>query len=385
MSDVGMPCRAPVPRESRALPDSHHGEAQRYAGVNAARVRINVVEAPPLRAKAVGGYGSLILARPGTTQVVFTRHIGAPRVRWMTFDVVAGTFHEATGFPGDLRDGVFDGDEAWLLGTHGLCRVSFDPPRVIEIVRSGLGSHQHWLHRLTPTLLAAAVSDGKSAALVDTERRAVVKRVRMPAPDFAIAGDRPRLCAFRAGEARELDVEQLRLGEPIPLPTATSAMNVGRTVVAFVGPLAPWGSLISTDHAVADAILLLLGPAGRLIRRITRTPAAEKPMGHAIRPERFVVVSDDDLSVLYEGGDARGLIKLIGTEPNGRLVATADWGVALVDPESFAVAERIDVPDRGVACWVPEASTAVFLLDYLAEPPPGGFDPVPEKLVLVRW
>jgi hypothetical protein len=354
--------------------------------VNAPRVEIDVVEAPPLRAKAAGGYGSVVLARPGTTQVVFTRHIGAARVRWVTFDVVAGTFQEASGFPGDLRDGVFDGEGAWLLGTHGVCRVSFDPPRVIEIVRSGLGSYQHWLHRLTPRLLAAAVTEGKTAALIDTERRAFVKRVRMPAPDFAVAGERLRLCAFYAGEARELDVASLRLGKPISLPTATSPMIVDRTIVGFVGALAPYGSVISTDHVVADAILLLLGPAGRLIRRVTRTPSAEEPWGYAIKPERFIVVSEDDFSVVATGGDARGLIELIGTEPDGLLVATAESGLAVVDPEGFAVVQRIEVPHRTrIACWVPEARTAVFLLHYLVAPPPQGFDPAPEKLVLVRW
>jgi hypothetical protein len=354
--------------------------------MNTARVEIDVVEAPPLRAKAAGGYGSVLLARPGTTQVVFTRHIGAARVRWLTFDVVTGTFQEASGFPGDLRDGVFDEDEAWLLGTHGLCRVSFDPPRVIEIVRSGLGSYQRWLHELAPTLLVTAASEGKTAALVDTEQKAIVKRVRMSAPDFAVAGERPRLCAFHAGEAREIDVANLRLGKSISIPTATSPMSVGQAIVGFVGPLAPYGRVISTEHVVADSVLGLLGPAGRLIRRVTRTPSAEHPLGYAIGPERFIVLSGDDLSVVYTGGDARGLAELIGTESDGLLVATADSGLALVDPDGFGIAERIELPYRThVACWVPEARTTVLLLHYLLAPPPHGFDPVPEKLVLVRW
>jgi hypothetical protein len=354
--------------------------------MDTARIEIEVIEAPPLRAKATGGYGSALLARPATTEVVFSRHIGAPRVRWMTFDVLTGTFQEGTGFPGDLRDGVFDRGGAWLLGTHGLCRVAFDPPRVIEVIRSGLGSYQIWLHRVTPTLVAAAASGGKTAALFDLGQKAIVKRVRMPAPDLSLPGERPRLCAFHAGEARELDLETLRLGRPISLPNATSPMQIDGTIVAFVGPFAPFGSVISTDHVVGDATLLLLGPLGRLIRRVTRTPSAEAPLGYAIRPEQFVVVSKSDLSVLYKGGDARGLTKLIGTEPGGLLVATAEDGVALVDPQRFDVVERIEVPHvHGAACWVSEARTAVFLLDYLVAPPPRGFDSVPEKLVLVRW
>jgi hypothetical protein len=348
------------------------------------RAAIEVVEAPPLRASSVGGYGSGILARPGTAQVVFSRQIGSPRTRWLTFDVAAGTFQEGTGFPGDLRAGVFDDDGAWLLGTHGVCRVSFDPPRVIEILRRGLGSYQQWLHRLTPTRLVVAASQGKTAAVVDTERKAVAKRLRMPAPDLALTGERPRLCAFHAGEARELDLTTLRLGEPIPIPEATSPFAFEAAVFAMVGPRAPYGRVLVTEHIVGDSLLRALGPAGRLIRRITHTPSAEAPLGYAIQPERFVSVPTQDMSVQRTGGDARGLTELIGATPNGFLVATGDSRLALIDPASLEVADQIDVPyPTHVACWVPEVRTAVLLLHYLVAPPPAGFDPLPEKLVLV--
>jgi hypothetical protein len=321
---------------------------------------VRVVEAPPLRAKAAGGYGSAVLARPRTRQVVFTRHLGAPRIRWLTFDLETAEFQEGTGFPGDLRDGAFDDDGAWLLGTHGLARVAFDPPRVLEIVRERLGAYQHRLLRLTPTLLGVSAYDGKTLALVDTARREVVKRLRMPAPDLALEGQMPVLCAFGARVARTLNPVTLRLGEATALPQATSPLAVGERIVVLTGELAPFGRVVSAF--------------------------SEEPAGYRIAPERFVAVAREDLRPIAEGGDARGLIALIGVDAEGRLVATAEWGISVVDPQTFAELRRVEVRYPPVsACWVPEAGTAVFLLHYLVEPPPGGFDPVPEKLVLLRW
>lgn len=96
------------------------------------------------------------------------------------------------------------------------------------------------------------------------------------------------------------------------------------------------------------------------------------------------MVSTEDLSLKRTGGDARGLTELIGATPDGFLVATGDSRLALMDPASLEVADQIDVPHpTHVACWVPEVRTAVLLLHYLVATAPGGFDPVPEKLVLV--
>jgi hypothetical protein len=327
--------------------------------VEASRASVEVVEAPRLGARTAGGYGSAIVARPGTRQVVFTRQLASARVRWLTYDLGSGEFAEGRGFPGDLRDGLFDWDEAWLLGTYGLARVAFDPPRVIDIVREGLGSYQHRVLRLTRSLLGVTASEGKSVALIDTERAVFEKRLRMAAPDLCLEGERPVLCAFHAGEARELDVAALRLGKPVIIPEASSPLVAGDRIVAFRGSLAPYGRVISADRV--------------------------EPLGYAISPERFVVLARDGLRTLREGGDARGLQQLIGVDDAGNLIATASWGLALVDPESLEVSRRITVPHPNVAaCWVPEARTAVFLLSYLVDPPPGGFDPVPEKFVLVR-
>lgn len=322
--------------------------------------KIEVVEAPPLNAATAGGYGSTILARPGTRQVVFTRQLGTARVRWLIYDIGSGDFKEGKGFPGDLRDGMFDDDGAWLLGTYGLARVAFDPPRVLGIVRKGLGSYQHRLLRVTRTLLAVATWEGRSVALVDVERGEVKKRLRMAAPDLCLDGDRPVLCAFHAGEARELDVGSLWLGKPISVPKATSPFVADDRILALTGPLVPYGRVISAF--------------------------SEEPAGYAIKPERFVAIDRAGLNFLYEGGDADGLESLIGVEAAGTMVATASWGLALVDPQQCKVTRRILVPEPGgIPCWAPEARTAVFLRHYLVDPTTGGFDPVPEKLVLARW
>jgi len=280
--------------------------------------------------------------------------------RWLTYDLDSDKFAEGGGFPGDLRDGSFDDDGAWLLGTYGLARVAFDPPRVLHIVRKGLGSYQHRLLRLTPTLLAVAAWEGRSVAVVDAERREVRKRLRMAAPDLCVDGDRPVLCAFHAGEARELDVASLRLGKLITVPKAASPLVAGDRIVAFTGALVPYGRVVAAF--------------------------SEKPAGYAIKPERFVVLVRAGPRIVYEGGDADGLDELIGVVADGSLIATASWGLALIDPEQCEVTRRILVADPGgVPCWVPEARTAVFLRHYVVDPPAGGFDPSPEKLVLVRW
>jgi hypothetical protein len=323
------------------------------------KAEIEVVEAPPLPAKSAGGYGSAILARPGTSEVVFTRQMGTARPRWIVFDVEHCRFEEAKGFPGHLRDGVFDSDGAWLLGTYGLARVAFNPPALQEILTRNVGSYQHRLLDVSATLLGIVASEGKTVAILDTERRRLTKRLRMPAPDLVVPGERPVLCAFPAGEARELDLASLRLARPAELPKATSPLLARELVFALAGGLAPYGRVVSAFSV--------------------------KPAGYAIEPDEVVVLEANSRRTLRAGGDARGLVELLGTDADDRLVASATWGFALVDPDTFHI-DRIPVPHHPVtACWVSAARTGVILLGYLVDPPRAGFDPVPEKLVLVRW
>lgn len=125
---------------------------------------------------------------------------------------------------------------------------------------------------------------------------------------------------------------------------------------------------------------------GRLARRVLGVPPAESPLGLTIRPQQFLEIDGRDLSVRRAVDGAAGLRTLIGVDGKGRLIATADWGLALVDLDRLEVLQRLENEAvTGPACWVQAAQTVVVLRHYLVDPPPGGFDPVPEKLVLVRW
>ena len=106
------------------------------------------MSAPPLAASGVGGYGSAIVARPATDEVIFSRHLGTPRVRWLRYRIGSREFHEGKGLAGDLRGAVFRGDEAWLLCTYGLCRVSLEPPAVLDVVTARIGKYKSRLFEL---------------------------------------------------------------------------------------------------------------------------------------------------------------------------------------------------------------------------------------------
>ena len=352
-----------------------------------AHSEVETVSAPPLAAAGVGGYGSTIVARPGTDEVIFSRHLGTPRVRWLRYRLAPREFSEGKGLAGDLRDAVFGRDDAWLLGTYGLCRVSLEPLGVLDVVTERIGKYKDRLFELSSNYLGVAAAEGRTVTVVASDSGKVVKALRVAAPDLVLR-DRgvTRLCAFHARVARDLHVDELRLGAQAELPHATAPLVVGDVVVALAGPVAPYGRVIDTERVVADAIMDVFGPVGRLARRVLRVPSSESPLGFAIRPERFLELDAGDLSVRRSVDGAAGLRALIGVDSRGRIVATADRGLALVDADRLEIVDRFEHEAvAGPACWVPEAQTAVVLRHYLVDPRPRGFDPVPEKLVLVRW
>jgi hypothetical protein len=320
------------------------------------------VEAPPLRAKQAGGFGSAILARPGRGEVVFSRHMGAARVRWLVYRLDSGEFVEGKGLAGDLQDGVFDDDGAWLLGSYGLCRVAFDPPTVVEVVKRGIGDNQHRLLQFSESLLAIARIDGETSLAVDAGTGEVRRRIRMPGPELALADGEGSvlLCSFRAGVAKRLDLADLRVRRAAALPEGVTPLDLGDRLVALTGPREPWGRV----HGLPDVTHL----------------------SWRTRVEAVTEVDRRDLQVRKEVSGAAGLRELLGVDHDNRLIATADWGLALVDPERLEILARFeDERCAGPACWMPEARAAVFLRHYLVAPPPHGFDPVPETLLVVRW
>ena len=353
--------------------------------MTAPRFTTETITAPPLPASQAGGYGSDIVAAPGTDLVVFSRHMGRPRIRWLSYRLGTREFSEGRGLPGDLRAGVFRGGEAWLLATHGLCRVSLNPPKVLEVVKTRLGSYKHRLFELTPTLLGVAARDGQTLTVVDTDERRVVKQLRTPSPDLVLdRPSRPVLCAFEAGVARDLDVEALRVGPPISVPRATGPFVANGRIVALAGPLAPYGRVLEPEPL--RWLLLPRGRLGRLIRRIFRRGPGERPLGFAIAPERIIELAAGDLALRRTGGRAARFIRFLGSDSAGRLIATTETGVTLVDPDRLEPIASLELGyPAEPACWVPEAATVVVLHHYLVDPLPRGFDPVPEKLVLVRW
>jgi hypothetical protein len=320
------------------------------------------VQAPPLPAKGAGGYGSEILARPGKSEVVFSRQMGAPRVRWLVYGLASGEFMEGRGLAGDLRDGVFDDAGAWLLASYGLCRVTFDPPAVAEVVKRGIGDHQHRLLGLSDSLLGLARLDGHTLLVVDAGSGEVRKRIRTPAPDLVLedGAEAALLCSFRAGVTKRLDLRTLRISVVGDLPEAVSPLALDDRVVALTGPRVPWGRVQGLEGV--------------------------SYLGWRTAPTAVVELDRRDLRVRREVDGASGLREVLGTDAEGRLIATAEWGLALVDAERLQVVERYDDERAlGSACWIPEARAVVFLRHYLVAPPPGGFDPVPETLLVVRW
>jgi hypothetical protein len=189
------------------------------------------------------GYGPGLTIRPDRPEVFYGRPWGRVPSPWTRVDLTTGAFVDAQGrdgIPGDLRDGFIEPDagEAWVLGSHGLARMSLDPMTPIAVHRAGIGKY-HWrLFPIGANLLGVTGWITKSIAIVERATGTVVGRVPIRSPDLvtAIAGSSDVwLLAFHDGAAARYDVGRRRVVERRAIPLGTGPVVVGERIFLLAG------------------------------------------------------------------------------------------------------------------------------------------------------
>lgn len=278
-----------------------------------------------------GSYGTSLVRIPETTSLIMSLPSGGASTPWCVVDVVSGEVRRGVGMPGDLRAVVHNGTEPpWALATYGLGRLHLEPKlRVTDVVRKGIGKYRTTLIRVDHELLGIGHRDGKTLLLVSAVDGTPVRRIKLKGPHLAyrLANGLLRVVGVFEGEATDFDTTTRQVTARHPLAEGTSALHHG------------------------DELLVL-------------------------RSE-FAVLDAESFAVRRVGPVPEGAVEIAGIDRDGRIVVGTTNGFVLVDPDSFAVLDRVELPQLidGVGLLPEHNAAGLLVLDHEGD----------DALHAVRW
>ena len=321
------------------------------------------VQAPVRGGAAHWAYGTAVVNRPGTTEVLLTVPSAASRAPWARLDVAGGDLVAGSGMPGPLRSALpgDDPDSWWVLGLHGLGRIHADDPTVVrDVVRTGIGRYPRRLVALGPDLLAVGTDLSGNVVLVSTASGQPVGRLRLPQADlsYATSGGLVRVFAPRAGRAYDVDPAGPTVMRRHRIPVGKGAALAGGTLYYLAGEARPILVLAPGEPAQPGVPVVVGDGAGTAV-------------GSAVVASAVVGIDAETLAPVEIGprgvAVSENAVEVLGVDREGRLVVTTRNGFALVDPASGAVlAEHLEPSGLAGAGLVPAHDTVV--LATLGEP-----------------
>lgn len=278
-----------------------------------------------------GSYGTSLVRVPGTTSLIMSLPSAGASRPWCVADIVSGEITRGVGMPGDLRAVLHNGDEPpWALAIYGLCRLHLEPrPHVTDVVRKGIGKYHTTLIRVDDELLGIGHRNRGTLLLVSAVDGTPVRRIKVKGPHLAyrLANGLLRIVGVFEGEATDLDTTTRRVTVRHPLLAGTSAFHHG------------------------DELLVLRG--------------------------EFAVLDAETFAVRRVGPVPEDAVEIAGIDRDGRIVVGTTNGFMLVDPDSFAVLDRVELPQLidGVGLLPEHNAAGLLVLDHDGD----------DALHAVRW
>jgi len=318
----------------------------------------SVVELDPV--ENATGWGADLVAIPRRRETWFSRFEKTVTSRLYRFDVQTRQVHRIKGLAGELRGATLseDGRRLWLLATFGVQELDLAAMQIGRTLRAGVGKYLQHLHALDADRLGLARMGGRSLAVMQVSRWAVVWRLNVAAPDLICRdGDRYIAYSFFNGSVAFLDAVLKSAAPTRVVPLCLTPVVYRDAIFALAAEKRPLGRDISTDRIYnlvpKQEIKVFEVATGRQLDRIP-------------------------IEISFDG--------LHGIDGAGRLVVSHDRELLLFDPRRRQVIAgyRIE-PRHPIEATVPRPSS--FLFKLYAVSLVGSFEAViiPDRNIRELW
>jgi hypothetical protein len=210
----------------------------------------SVVELDPV--ERATGWGADLVAIPRRREAWFSRYERTVTARLYRFDIETRRVQRIKGLAGELRGATLaaDGRRIWLLATFGLQELDVGTMNITRTLRTGVGKYLQHLHALDSDHLGLARMGGRSLAVMQVSRWAVVRRLNIAAPDLIRReADRFIAYSFYSGSVTVLDPTLKRTGTVQPIPLCLSPVVNRDQIFALAADKRPVGRDISIDRS----------------------------------------------------------------------------------------------------------------------------------------
>lgn len=325
------------------------------------------VQIPVRGGAAHWSYGTAIVGRPGTTEVLFTLPSAASRTPWARLDLASGELGSGTGMPGPLRCVHFPetGEDPrwWVLGLHGVGRVHpEDPSAVHDVVRAGIGRYPNRLFSLGAAHLAVGTDLSGNVVLLSKATAAPVGRLRLPKGGTSLtqAEGVVRVFAPREGKVYDVDPVRLKVARRHKIPAGKGERLVGETLFYLAGEITPI-RVLAPGEAPQPGVPVVLGHgAGTTVGATVVARALVSLDVHTLQPTSIGPHGSVSMPA--------NAVEVLGVDREARLVVSTRDGFILVDTESGAVlAEHVE-PGGLVGAGMAQGSNTVALAIATGEP-----------------
>ncbi len=318
----------------------------------------SVVELDPV--EGATGWGANLVAIPHRREAWFSRFEKTVTARLYRFDIETRQVQRIKGLAGELRGATLseDGGRLWLLATFAVQELDLGTMQMGRTLRAGVGKYLQYLHPLDSDRLGLARMGGRSLALMQVSRWAIVRRLNIAAPDLVCReADRFIAYSFYNGSVTVLDPTLNSAGPVRPLPLCLSPVVYGDQIFALAGEKRPLGRDISIDRiynlAPKQEMRVFEVATGRQLDRI--------PL---------------EISIDW----------IHGIDGGGRLVLSHDRQLILFDPRRRQVVDSYRVePRHPIEANVPRPSSRLFKLYAVSIAGPFEAVIIPDRDVREIW
>lgn len=320
----------------------------------------STIQLPVRGAAAHWSYGTAVIGRPGTSEVLLTTPSAASRAPWARLNLVSGELFPGSGMPGPLRSVYFPGPGEdprwWVLGLHGLGRVHpADPSTVHDVVRTGIGRYPNRLFSVGDAHLAVGTDLSGNVVLVSKASPEPVARLRLPkaSTSLATADGLLRVFAPREGRAYDVDLATLKVARRHQIPRGKGDRLIDATLFYLAGDATPI-RVLTPDAVPQPGVPVVLGDgAGATVGTTVVARALVGINVHTL--ERVTIGLTGNVPV------PANAVELLGVDRQARLVVSTQEGFLLIDVESGSVlAEHVE-PGGLVGAGMAESTNTVAL------------------------
>jgi hypothetical protein len=326
----------------------------------------SVVELDPV--EHATGWGSHVVAIPKRREAWFSRYEKTASARLYRFEIETRKVEQIKGLAGELRGAVLAGDESrlLLLATFAVQELNLGTMQMSRTLRAGVGKYLQHFHALDSDHLGLARMGGRSLAVLQLSRWAIVRRLNIAAPDLICqVADRFVAYSFYNGAVTWIDRALQRGGNAGTVPLCLAPVVDDDMIFALAAEKRPLGRDIPIDRiynlAPTQEIKVFELTTGRQLDRIPLEIGID--WIHGIDGQRRLVLSHDRQLILFDprSRTVAGAYRLEPRHPvEARVPRPSPHLFKLYDVSLAGSFEAVVIPDNAIrevwhVSWAGEA------------------------------